>query len=178
VHILVRVFFSFQDTKTPVIASLISMGVNIAFSFFFVWLLSFDNFFRSLLASSLKLTAITNIEVIAFPLAILLSTVLQLFLLVYFLQKKTGEFRGLGIKKCLERTIFASSIMGVATFFVMQIVGTTLKLETFYAVFVQFSLASITALVVYILVLIMIKSPELFGIIGDLFKKEKTEEQV
>jgi putative peptidoglycan lipid II flippase len=178
VHILVRVFFSFQDTKTPVVASLISMGVNIAFSFFFVWLLSFNNFFHNLLSGVLKLNAITNIEVVAFPLAILLSTVLQLFLLVYFLQKKTGEFRGLGLKKSLERTIFASFIMGVATFFVMRIVGNTIKLETFYAVFIQFSLASITALIVYILVLIIIKSPELSGILGDLFKRGKTEERV
>ncbi len=164
VHVLVRAFFSFQNTRTPVIASLVSMVSNIGLSFFFVWLLGFDNAFRSFFAVVLKLEAITNIEVVAFPLALLVSTFLHLMLLLYFLNGKVGAFREMGIGKCLERTLFASLVTGMVTFIVLRVVGTVITLDTFFAVFLQTTVAFVFAALTYFLVSKMLKSPELSSI--------------
>ncbi len=164
VHVLVRAFFSFQNTKTPVIASLISMVSNISLSFFFVWLLGFDNFFRNFFAVILRLEAIKDIEVIAFPLALLVSTILHFLLLVYFLKEKMGFFQGMGIGDCIRRTLFCSVITGLATFILLRLTGTVLVLDTFFAVFLQTAIASVFAIIVYILSSKMLKSPELTGI--------------
>ncbi len=164
VHILIRVFFSFQDTKTPLIASLISMGTNIALSFFFVWLLGFDNMFRGFVASFLRLTAIADIEVVAFPLALLFSTILHFVLLMYLLRARVGGFKGLGIKDCLERTLLASLIMAMMTYLSLRVAGHFIILETFTAVLSQAVIAGGVALVSYLTISILLKSPELFTI--------------
>ncbi len=171
VHILVRAFFSFQDTKTPLIASLASMGTNIGLSFLFVWLLGFENIFRSTIATLLKLEAIANIEVVAFPLAILISTILHFALLVYFLREKVGAFRGMGIKSCLMRTFFASFVMGVTLFATLRLIGGVIILDTFFAVFSQTLIAFFVSVSVYVLSARIMKAPELYGIWGAFSKK-------
>ncbi len=164
VHVLVRAFFSFQDTKTPVIASLIAMGTNIVLSFFFVWVLGFDNIFRNFLAVSLKIQTINNIEVIAFPLAILFSTVLHFVLLISFFKNRVAGFKGMGIKNCLEKIILSSTIMGLSTFLLLRIIGKTIVLQTFLAVLAQTIIALVFAFSVYVLVSRLLKSKELFSI--------------
>jgi putative peptidoglycan lipid II flippase len=164
VHVLVRAFFSFQDTKTPVIASLISMGTNIVLSFFFVWVLGFDNIFRNLLAFLLKIETINSIEVIAFPLAILFSTVLHFILLIYLFKSRVGGFRGMGIKDCLEKIILSSTIMGALTFFLLRVIGKTIVLQTFFAVLIQTIIAVVFAVFIYVLVSKLLNSKELFSI--------------
>jgi len=172
VHVLVRVFFSFQDTRTPVIAALISMGTNIGLSFFFVWILGFDNSFRSFLAGILKLEGITNIEVIAFPLALLFSTTLHLALLVYFLKERVGVFRDMGIKGCIGRSFFASFVMAVTVMLTLRISGGMMPLDTFFAVLTQALIAFTVAVLTYIVVSKTMDSPELLGIKEAFFKKK------
>ncbi len=171
IHVLVRAFFSFQDTKTPVVASLVAMGTNIALSFFFVWILGFDNIFRSLVGALLKISSISNIEVIAFPLAILVSTMLHFFLLITFFKKKIKTFRGIGIKSSLEKTMLASLLMGILLFAFLRVTGTMIVLQTFFAVLLQTTLATIFALLVYIIVLRLLKSPDLYLIKSAFLKR-------
>ncbi len=164
VHILVRVFFSFQDTKTPVIASIFSMAVNIGLSVFFLWALSFENFFRSTISSALRLEGIGSIEVIAFPLAIFFSSALHLFLLTYFLRGRLGELKGFGIKTCFQKTLLSSAFMGLTVFLSLRIMGSMFALDTFFSVFIQSSLAFLFGIGVYILVSKVVKTAELFEI--------------
>lgn len=176
IHILVRVFFSFQDTKTPVIASLISMISNIILCFFFVWVLGFNNFFHNIVANFLKISAITNIEVVAFPLALFTSTIIHFLLLIYFLKKRVGFFHGLGLRNCLKKTLISSFIMANAMFFTMRFIGSNIKLNTFWAVFFQTSVASLVALIVYFFVSKIIKSVELEEVFGGFWKSSKEKE--
>ncbi len=172
VHVLVRVFFSFQDTRTPVIASLISMGSNIALSFLFVWLLGFDNFFRFFLAEALKIGGIIDIRVIAFPLALLISSLIHLILLTYFLKKKTGKFENMKIRSCLEKSLFGSFVMGVAIILTLRIAGNVFPLDTFFSVLIQSIIAVTIAFLTYIGVTKTLKSPELEIIYNSFFKKK------
>ncbi len=164
VHILVRAFFSFQDTKTPVIASLISMGTSIGLFFFFIWTLGFDNFFRTFMVFALRLETIAEIEVIAFPLAILVASVLHLFLLLYFLRERVGNFYKMGIGGCLGRTLFSSFVMGASIFLTLRIAGNFLELDTFTAVFLHAFFALAIGAAVYLFSSRLLKAPELAGI--------------
>ncbi len=164
IQILVRAFFSFQDTKTPVVAAFIAMSLNIGLSFLFIWALGFENIFREFVAKALRIEAITNIEVIAFPLAILISTVLHFLILIFFFRKRVEGFRKMGIRSCIERTLIASAIMGFSTFILLRIIGTFIILQTFSAVLWQATITSVFAALVYILVSWLLKSPELLTI--------------
>ncbi len=174
VHILIRAFFSFQDTKTPLLASVISMGTNIGLSIFFVWVLGFDNFFRNGIAILLRLEAIPSIEVVAFPLALLLSTVLHFSLLVYFLRERVGSFRGMGIGECLQKTLFSSLVMGVVLFAVLRITGGIMTLDTFFSVLLQASIAFLAAAATYIILARVFEVNEFYGVLEAFSKKQKT----
>lgn len=164
VQILVRAFFSFQDTKTPVFASIISMTTSIALSFLFIWLLGFNNIFHNIIAKILRLETINNIEVVAFPMAILIATIIHFLLLIYLLKSKVGNFKNLGIKKCLYKTIFSSLCMGALTFATLRIFGTFYTLDTFFTILAQTTLAVLIAFLSYITVSKLIKSRELLEI--------------
>ncbi len=164
VQILVRAFFSFQDTKTPVIASLVAMGSSIALSFFFVWLFSFENFFSQTAIDLLKLQGIRNIKVIAFPTAIVISTILHFLMLIYLLKSKVGDFKNLGIRKCLYKTLLSSLVMGSFTFATLRLIGSIITLDTFVAVLTQTTAALTVATITYIVVARIIKTRELFEI--------------
>lgn len=174
VHVLVRVFFSFQDTRTPVIASVLSMGVNIGLAFFFVWALGFENFFRSFLVSVLRLEGVGNVEVIAFPLAIFFSSLLHLILLFLFLQEKLEGFKGFGIKECLQKTLFASFFMGGVVYLTRNIAGNMLNLDTFFKVLTQGLVAFLAGFLVYILTAKILESRELLEIKESFFKNKES----
>ncbi len=163
IHILVRAFFSFQDTKTPLYASLVSMSLNIILSFLFVWILDGNNLFRSLAVALLKLDALSDIRVIAFPLALLFSGVVHFIFLLYFLRKKIGSLDGGKILDSSFIIIIASFIMGIAAFITIHIVDYFFYLETFKGRFFQSFAAFVVSVLVYILVSKLMKSPELSG---------------
>lgn len=169
VLILVRAFFSFQDTKTPLLASLAAMVTNIFCCFLFIWVLGFDNFFRKTAVSLLKLDNIANIEVIAFPMAILIATVLQFIILLYLLNFRMGNFKGMGIKESLQKIILSSFVMGVVSFLVLRLIGNAIVLDTFLAVFAQTAITFLVALSVYIFMIRLTKATEL-DVIASAFK--------
>jgi putative peptidoglycan lipid II flippase len=70
--LLVRGFYALKDTKTPVIVSLVSVSVNVSLSAYFVLMLKW--------------------EVWSLGLAYSFSTIISVFLLLYFLHRKVGGF--------------------------------------------------------------------------------------
>lgn len=88
IPLLCRVFFSLKDTKTPVLISLISIVLNVALAFSFIYILNFQNFFTLNFANFLDLEGIKDIRVLSLPLALSLSAVFQLILFWIFLEKK------------------------------------------------------------------------------------------
>ncbi len=164
VHILVRVFFSFEDTKTPVLVSLVSMAVNIMLCFLFIWVLGSENIFREMIAGVLKLGAITDIEVIAFPLAFLFSTAVHFILLIHFLKVKVGNFRGMGVRKCLQKVLFSSFLMGIVLFITLRIGGSMFELNTFFSVLLQTIVGLLVAALTYIFLAKSVRSPEFYEI--------------
>ncbi len=172
VHVLVRAFFSFQDTRTPVIASVIAMTFNIILSFLFIWALGFDNLFRAFFVDILHLKELLpHIEVIAFPLAILISTALHFFLLMCFLRKKMGFLREREIMESFLKIIASSFLAGVFVFASLRITGTLLEVNTFLDIFTQILIAFITGCLIYVLSSKLLDSPELSGVIGSFSKR-------
>jgi len=88
IPLIFRALFSLQDTKTPTIISIISVGFNIVLSFFLTHLLKSSNIFQILLKSAFSLQGIEDISVLGLPLAISIATIFQFILLSFFLKKK------------------------------------------------------------------------------------------
>jgi len=91
IPLIFRAFFSFQDTKTPTLISLISMGLNIILAYFLTWFLKFDSLFKGFLANIFSLKGIENISVLGLSLAVTVSTIFQFVLMMIFLKKRIKQ---------------------------------------------------------------------------------------
>jgi putative peptidoglycan lipid II flippase len=88
IPLILRAFFSFQDTKTPTIVSIVTMIINITFCFTFVWLLGFSNGFHDLITKIFFLPQINNISVVGLPMAFAASSIFEFAVLMILLNKK------------------------------------------------------------------------------------------
>jgi len=140
---LSRVFYSFQDTKTPVIISLISMALSVTLCFSFVWLLGFSNSFQQFLVDNLKLSGIEEVAVIGLPLALSISAIFQFCLLLFFLRKKLKH-----IKLTEIRSSFAKTLPNF------------IEMETFAGILAQTIWTAIIGIFVYTIITNLLKSPE------------------
>lgn len=161
IPLLTRAFFALQDTKTPVVISIISMAVNVLFSFFFVYLLGFSNFFKDFLVISLDLQSIKSIRIVGLPLAISLAALLQMILLLSFLYKRIVELKVKEVVDSLIKILIASVIMSFFVYFVIQISANFVNMQKFWGVFLQTLLAGLAGILVYFLISLILKLPEI-----------------
>lgn len=161
VPFLARVFFSFQDTKTPAAIGIISMILNIILCFSLVKLLSFPNIFQEGLVSFLKLKSLKGIEIIGLPLALSISTVFQFFLLLLSLYKKLGQIKLREILNSFKKIFLASIFMAISIYFSLQLISNLVNMKTFLGVFTQAFLAAVIGILVYIFITYRLKSPEI-----------------
>ncbi len=164
VPFLARVFYSFQDTKTPLAVSLISMVLNVGLCFLFVFLLGFNNLFQGFIANALKLQGIGDIGVIGLPLALSVSGIVQFFLLLFFLRKKEFDFNGGEIIHSLKRVLLAGLLMAAAAYLCLFLTAEFLDTKTFAGILIQTTVACLAAGLAYFSAGAWLKSPEI-GII-------------
>lgn len=169
-----RVFYSLQDTKTPVKIGLFSVAFNVLLSFLFVWLFGFTNVFRSFMIDALKLQGIENISVVGLPLALSISGIFQFSLLSAFLRRKMGDIRLGEISRSLMKIIMAGILTAISAYLALQLAANFVDMTTFKGVFSQAVFAGFIGMAVYILFSHLFGSPELktikFSILGQFAK--------
>jgi putative peptidoglycan lipid II flippase len=161
VPLLSKTFFALQDTKTPVLISIFSMILNIIFSFLFVGFLKHPNFFSNFLIDSLKLRGIQYIEILGLPLALSLAALIQAVLLLIFLRRKVGRLKMKQTALSGVKILIAGFLMFLATYFIRQISAGLVDMSTFWGVFSQTIFSAGAGLLVYLLAVFFLKSPEL-----------------
>ncbi len=161
---LVRVFFSFQDTKTPTKIGLFVVTLNIVLCFLFVWLLKFPNVFQEFIIIFLDLENIEGVAIIGLPLALLISGVFQFFLLLIFLKKRFSEINFKEIWQSFKKIILASLPMIIFTYLTLRVAVDFIDTKTFLGIFIQMALAGFVGIFVYLLAAFFLKSPEIKNI--------------
>jgi putative peptidoglycan lipid II flippase len=159
---LARVFYSFQNTKTPTLIGIGSMILNVVLAVFLVWSLRFPNFFSGFMIAALRLENIEDITVIGLPLALSLAGIFQFSLLLFFLKKERGEIGLREIRQSFWKIVLASFFMVVAVYLVLQAVS---------GVLAQIIFAGTTGVVSYFLLTLLFKSPELKTIKESIFRR-------
>ncbi len=159
-----KTFYAFQNTRIPATITLVSIAINIFLSYFFVWLLSFENLFKTLFTGILDLQNLTQVLVIGLPLALTVSGIIQLLLLLIFLEKR---FEGFILKELLEPTlkILASTVLLLlVSYFIRQLIAGLVDMQTFLGILLQLLLSSFAGVLVYYLA---IKKFDMLSIIKD-----------
>ena len=88
IPLLARAFFSLQDTKTPTVIGISVVALNIILAFAFTKALQFENVFSGSVLPFLGLGYSTEAEIVALPLALTISALVQFSFLFVFLRKR------------------------------------------------------------------------------------------
>lgn len=148
-EILNKVFYSIQDTKTPMINGALSMGMNIVFNIILVKFLGH----------------------VGLALATSISALICIILLFNSLKKKIGYFGQDKIIKTTLKSLIASIVMGVVTHFIYNILANILGTGFIKEALVLFGSVAIGALVYGVLV-ILLKIQEV-SVITNMIKKKR-----
>ncbi len=180
IPLLARAFFAFQNTKTPALIALFSVGLNIILSFSFVYLLSDTlwGWFPKQLANVLKLKGIENIAVLGLPLAFSLAMIFQFSLLLFFFVRKNRDVHlFLGTCPSLKKILIASFLMALTTYLSLYFINSFVDTHTILGLLCQTLLAGLVGISVYILTAFLLKSPELEVILKQRRQKQRHHTQ-
>ncbi len=144
IPLLARSFYAFEDTKTPMYVSVLSIALNI---------------FLSVLLSQ-----IMGVEGLA--LAFSISSIINMLLLYILLHRR--------VTKLDDSTIFASGVKitlnglvaGLVAYLVLQLLSNVVDMRTFWGIFTQGIVSAVSGLIVYLILGIVFKLDEV-----ELFKK-------
>lgn len=159
--VILRAFFSLQDTKSPTIIAIVSIFLNIVLSITFVNLLGSANWLTDFIKAFLKLEDIENVAVLGLALAFTLAMFFQFIFLLIFLYKKIGDFE---IKKIINssgKIIIAAILMSLVTYAFLYLAVFFLDTQTFVGIFLQAAIAGTGGFLFYILFAFFLRSPEL-----------------
>jgi len=168
---LARVFYSFQNTRTPVIIGIFAMVLNITLCFLFTFILQNQNYFQQFTIKFLKLQGVDSISVVGLPLALSLSTIFHFFLLLIFLKKNIKEINFKEIFQSFLKIIFGSFLMVLFVYFSLYFLDNFLNTQTFLGLFFQTIGAFLVGFSIYILTNFILKSPELKNIKSSILKQ-------
>lgn len=167
--LLVRGFYAFKDTKTPVMVSLIVVALNIVLSFYFIRVL--------------------NLEVWGLGLAFSISSILSAVMLFGALHFRVGEFDMKAVLGPLMKILMATVIMGALIYIPIKLLDAVV-VDTTKTVGLLFltGTTSFFALLIYVVLVWFLKVRELntfidlgkriFGRAKTLKKEVQTEELI
>lgn len=167
--LLVRGFYAYKDTKTPVFVSLLVVALNIALSFYFVQIL--------------------RLNVWGLGLAFSISSILSAAMLFWTLHLKVGKFDMTQVLGPLVKMLMATIIMGAAIYIPIKLLDQVV-VDTTKTVGLLFltGTTSFFALLTYVALVWFLKVRELntfidlgkriFGRATTLKKEVKTEELI
>lgn len=157
---LARVFYSFQDTKTPALVGVAAMVLNVILAFLLVWLFSFSNYFESFFKDIFNLENIRDIAVLALPLSVSLAGIFQFLLLLLYLKKRMGAIKALEIWHSFGRVLLGTLLMALSTYSILKISVVWIDTRTFNGLLFQTLFSAFIGALVYILFFSLLNSPE------------------
>jgi len=149
VPLVSKAFYALHNTITPVVVSIISIVLNIALSFLFVWALGFNNPFFEFIEGQLKLQGINQISIVGLPLAFSISSFLNFVLLIIALYKKFGDFDFKNIIICTFKVLLATFLMTEMVYFSLYIFSEAVNMRTFFGIFLQSGGAALVGAATY-----------------------------
>lgn len=177
--LLSRSFFALKNSLIPLLASLLSIAVNVGSTYLFLNLLERDGALVNHVISLLKLNGLTDIRLLALPFGFSLASFFNTIILSSLLRKFFGPLGGKKIIVALLKYLAAGLVAGVVGYAGLYFVEPFLDTHTFFGIFLQLLFATLIATAAFVLVSLFLKSEEMINLAAALRRKVfKTEEYV
>ncbi|MCX6714891.1 MAG: murein biosynthesis integral membrane protein MurJ [Candidatus Uhrbacteria bacterium] len=150
VYILARAFFALHDTVTPLTAGIVSAILGITSAFLFT----------------------KTFGVIGLAMAFGTAECVNAGLLWILLHQKVGSLHEMNILHGIFKMVPAALLSGIVMYFARAFVSSHIALDSFIHVLTQIFVTGAAGAVVYLGILALLRSEELFSFIGSLSKKQ------
>lgn len=151
IPILARSFYAFQDTKTPVVISIISMILNVIGSLIFVQFMG----------------------VLGLALAFSLASFVNMILLLIVLRVRIGALDDQRIINATLKIIFLSLLMGLVVQGLKYLIAPQVDMQTFVGVFLQTAGSILGGVLLYLLLAGLFQFEEVKSMVHILKKAKK-----
>jgi putative peptidoglycan lipid II flippase len=136
--LIARAFYALEDTKTPVITSMLSFVLNII----------------------LAIVLSKNMGIEGIAIAFSVSSILNLLLLSFVLNNRFQEFKKYRLNIFIFKVLFASLLMGGITYLTRYFVSLGVNMDKFIGIALQFLMSFFSGVIVYFILSIIMKIPE------------------
>jgi putative peptidoglycan lipid II flippase len=150
-HLLSRGFYARQDTRTPLLVSVVAIGLNIALAVFFSMVLGIGP------------------EGLAFAQTI--AAAVEVFILIIILQKKSERrLFNASFWKAMARMLFASVIAGCMTYSAVKFFPLRASDNSFFDTFPKFFMISAAGIVTFLIAAYFLNLEEVKPVVRKLSK--------
>lgn len=170
VPLISRSFYAFHNTRTPVLISLWSILINIAGSFFFVWILV-SGWFSEFISGILRLNGISDFTVLGLPMAFALAGILNFVFLLRAFDKKIGYWKPKLILESVWKMIISCVLMAIIVFSFLYLLDSIFDTKTFLGILFQTCVAGFFGGLVYFISTLILRSPEAKGLVKRILRK-------
>lgn len=160
VLLLVRAYYAAGNTRTPLLATLFAVPSGIASAYMLVQVFENSPAFRAVVEELLRVEGLPGTESLMLPLGYSIGIIVQALLLAWFFTRDFGGFLS-GVRGVFSRSLAGALAGGVAAYAVLNVVDSWFDENLFSGIFFQGLIAGLTGLLVTILMLKLLKSPEL-----------------
>lgn len=142
IPLLARSFYSFENTKIPVIIGMISVVINVVLAF---WLSQ-------------------SLGIIGLALAFSIANIVNMLLLLFVLRERVGDLDDKNVIKSVFKMSINALISGGVVYALLNIIAPVVDMYSFLGIFIQASLAFVGGLVVYCLLSFVLNMAEIMVI--------------
>lgn len=171
VHLFVRGYYAAGNTKKPLIMNFLGEILTIGLAFVFIAMFNYLPEFTHFFSNVLRLDGVTNITLLALPLAFSIGNIFNYFTLVAVFKKDFPESNAFPIIRSTLQTITASLCMGVVVYGFLNLSATYVNQDRFWGIFSQGLLSGVVGIVVFVIVMTLFKNQDMGDFLGTFKKK-------
>ncbi len=160
VMLFVRGFYAAGNTRTPLIANLVSAAFSIGTAFLLLGLFERSSVFSSTFTELLRVDDLSGTAVLMLPLAFSLGSILNVLLLVVLFERTYGS-----LERMLRRVLWQGSVAALggamASYIMLAFMDDLVDIQTFLGIALQGFVAGVAGLAVTAYLLKLLGSREL-----------------
>jgi putative peptidoglycan lipid II flippase len=171
VLLFTRGYYASGNTKKPLYINLLCSGLAIVLAYAMIRAFSDSAVFRGMLENFFKINDLAGSAIVVLPLAFTLGSILNAVLHWVAFVEDFGDELNRVLARPVLHSILASAVLGEVSYVSLQFFSGVFNLNTFSGIFLQGFLAGLLGIISGIVVLILIKNPELSVVKDSLAQK-------
>lgn len=170
VTLFVRSYYSRGKTKTPLFMNVLSAGIIVASSYYFIYLFQNNYYFKFFIESILKVSDIPGTIVLMLPLGFSFGLIINLIMHWIDFSREFPSF-ALPVKKTLFQATSSSIIMGYISYWGLNYFADFFDVNTALGIFMQGFFSGVVGIISAVFVLYLLNNKELKEVWKTLHRK-------